>query len=252
MRLVAIISAWSDCLELLPKCIMNIAPVVNKVIVVYSTMSNRGNEDDRINELVFSNLPCQWVNLEPALGFSCHENETRKRNFGLRLAKEQGFTHFIVLDSDEFYKQDEFLKEKLRIEEKGLNGLVCKLKVYIKTPTLHCDDHTLVPFIHRLYHNTQLGSYKHYPFNVDEEGNVHIDPTRRINIFDRIEMSDIYMHHFSYVRNDIDLKIDNSSANLRRSRELIYDELENARPGYISKLYHRTLTEAPNYFNISI
>lgn len=252
MRLIAIISAWSDTKELLPFCIENLSPVVNKIIVVYSTVSNRGNKDDSISELVFSKLPCQWVNYEPELGLACHENETRKRNFGLKLAKEQGYTHFLIADSDEFYKQDEFLREKNRIEENNLNGLVCSLKVFIKDPTLCCDDHTLVPFIQRLKPDTQVGNYKNYPFNLDAEGHVHIDPTRRVNHFDKVEMSDICMYHYSYVRKNIDLKINNSSAKLDRSRNVIYEELQNAKPGYTSKLYHRTLSEVPNYFNISI
>lgn len=252
MRLVAIISAWSDTVEILPFCINNLSQVVNKIIVVYSEISNKGVKDDRITELVFSKLPCQWVNLEPELSMTSHDNETRKRNFGLKLAKEQGFTHFLIADADEFYHQDEFLREKTIMEEMNLNGLVCRVKVYIKKPTLQCDDHTLVPFIQKLYHNSQVGSFKHYPFNMDNEGNVHIDPTRRVNCFDRIQMSPMYMHHLSYVRKDIDLKIDNSSANLKRSRQVIHDELRDAKPGYVSKLYHKELIEVPNYFNIQL
>lgn len=250
MRLVAIISAWSDTMELLPHCINNISRVVNKVIVMYSETSNKGQRDDRITELVFSKLPCQWVKCEPDLKLSCHQNETNKRNAGLKIAKEQGFTHFLILDADEFYDADEFLREKTRMEEKNINGIVCPLKVYIKDPTLQCDDHTLVPAIHRLYANTQVGNFKHYPFTTDAEGHTHIDPTRRCNIFDRIEMSPMTMHHFSYVRKDIDMKINNSSANLYRSKQTIHEELRDAKPGYKSKLYHRELIEVPNHFNI--
>jgi hypothetical protein len=60
------------------------------------------------------------------------------------------------------------------------------------------------------------------------------------------------MHHYSYVRKDINLKIENSSANLKRSRHIIYEELVNAKPGYLSKLYHQELKECENYFNIQI
>lgn len=252
MRLVCIISAWSDTKEILPFCIQNLIQVVNKIIVVYSNTSNKGVKDDTITELVFSKLPCQWVNLEPELSLTSHDNETRKRNYGLKLAKEQGYTHFLIADADEFYHADEFQREKTRMEERNLNGLVCRVKVYIKDPTLQCDDHTLVPFIQRLHPGTQVGNFKNYPFNVDSEGNVHIDPTRRVNYYDRIEMSEIYMHHMSYVRKDIDMKIDNSSANLKRSRQVIYDELKEAKPGYTSKLYHRPLVQVPNHFNIQL
>lgn len=252
MKICAIISAWADTKSLLPACIENIRPVVDHVIVVYSDNSNHFNFNDGITELVFSKLPCQWVKLEPEPGRSPHDNETRKRNFGVEMAKVQGFSHIIVMDADEFYIQDEFKAEKERVDRYNLNGIVCPLKVYIKNPTLWCEDHTLVPAIHKLFKNTTIGNFKHYPFNVDAQGNSHIDPTRRINCFDRIHMSEMFMHHLSYVREDIEMKIVNSSANLRRSRDVIHEELANAKPGYHSKLYHRELKECENIFNLSL
>lgn len=252
MRLAVIISAWSDTKELLPFCIRNFESVCNKIIVVYSTTSNRGNHDSSIRDLMAMNLTCEWVNYEPDLGLSCHENETRKRNAGIKIAKEQGFTHFLIADADEFYHQDEFLKEKQRIEEYNLNGLVCRLKVYVGKPTLCCNDHTLVPFIHKIHTETQMGGFKNYPFAYDEQGKAHIDPTRRINQYLGIAMSDIYMHHYSYVRKDINMKIQNSSANLENSRAVILEEIRESKPGYVSKLYHQPLEEVPNYFNIEI
>jgi hypothetical protein len=168
------------------------------------------------------------------------------------MAKDQGFSHFIIMDADEFYKQDEFAAEKERVERDNLNGIVCPLKVYIKNATLWCEDHTLVPSIHKLFKNTMVGSFKHYPFNIDAQGNSHIDPCRRVNCFDRIVMSSMVMHHMSYIRSDIDLKINNSSARLERSRQVIYDELIDAKPGYQSKLYHRELKECVNIFNLQV
>ena len=217
MRLVAIISAWADTKELLPFCIDNLSPVVNKIIVVYSYLSSHGNYNDGLKDQV-NTKDCIWSNYEPESGLSTHENETRKRNHGINIARQQGFTHFLIADADEFYKQDEFLREKTRIEENNLNGLVCRLKVYIKEPTLCCDDHTLVPFIQKLKPETMVGNYKKYPFTMDSEGHAHIDPTRRVNHYDRVEMSDIYMHHYSYIRKDMDIKIRNSSAKLENSR----------------------------------
>ena len=252
MKLVAIINSWADTKELLPFCVENIRPVVDKVIVVYSENSNHFNFNDGITELVFGKLPCQWVQFEPEVGRSPHDNETRKRNYGLEIAKMQGFTHFLLMDSDEFYNQEDVTKEKERIEQRNLNGLVCRLKTYVSKPTLWCEDHTLVPFIQKLNRLTMVGNFKNYPFNLDSEGHVHIDPTRRINYTSGVEMSDVYMHHYSYVRKDFELKINNSSANLRRSRDVIYEDLREAKPGYKSKLYHRELQECPNYFNIQL
>lgn len=248
MRLSVIINAWADTAELLPHCINNYIPVCDNVIVVYSNMSNRGNIIPFM--VPFGHENVQYFHCEPLMNITPLQNETRKRNFGIQKAKEFESTHFLMSDADEFYEQDQFAKEKERIESRNLNGLVSSLRVYIKEPTLSCEDHTLVPFIHKLLPNTCVGAHKYYPFAVDKQGNAHIDPSRRVNYTSRIEMSSAVMHHYSYVRQDIELKINNSSANLRKSAQVIREEMMDAKPGYISKLYHRELVTSPNYFNL--
>lgn len=255
MKICSIINCWVDTLELLPFCINNHLQFCDGVIVVWSSTSNHGNGDNgRMLEFVSTKkypsnvLFCQKEPLEGGL----LTDECRKRNYGLDVAKEKGYTHFLISDADEFYEPDKMNYEKKRFNDPSLNGLVHPLFVYIKTPTLYCSDHTLVAGIHKLKSDTQCGAFRHYPFAYDTQGNAHIDPSRRLNYTDGIEMSDWPMHHLSYVRKDINLKIDNSSANLRRSRQNIYDELRDAKPGYLSKLYHQPLQECENYFNIKI
>lgn len=220
------------------------------VIVVNSNISNHGNVR---SVSVYDHPKCQFVNWEPDLGLPPHANEAAKRNFGLSVARNQGYEAFINLDGDEFYDQAEFTRERNRFEHTTLNGLVCGVKTYFKNPTLTIGmEHTLVPFIHRLQRSTKfMLNCKTYPFAY--EGKIaHIDPTRRLNYTSGIEMSTIVMHHYSYVRSDfnLNLKINNSSANLRRSEETIKRDLKNARPGYFCELYHRELIECENHFNI--
>jgi hypothetical protein len=249
MNLSVIVNAWADTAELLPHCINNYLPVCDNVIVVYSNQSNRGNVIPFM--IPFGHEKVKYFQYEPVMSLTPLQNETRKRNFGIQKAKELEATHFLMSDADEFYEQASFEKEKERMEALNLNGLVCKLLVYIKEPTLSCEDHTLVPFIHKLLPNTCVGVFKYYPYAIDRQGNAHIDPSRRINYTSRIEMSSAIMHHYSYVRQNIELKIENSSANLRKSAQAIRDELRDAKPGYLSKLYHRELVTSPNLFNLS-
>jgi hypothetical protein len=254
MKLVSIINAWADAIELMPFLIKNHLQFSDEIIVVWSQYSNHGAKSDAILEYILTNggdYRVHFTQLEPISG-SPLLNETRKRNHGIGLAQKNRFTHFIICDLDEFYIPSEMNKEKRRFENPILNGLVHPLKVYIKTPTLWCDDHTLVPGITKLNGNTSCGAWPHFPFAYDKEGRAHIDPSRRLSYTNGIERSEAYMHHFSYVRKNIDLKIDNSSANLRRSRQVIYDELRDAKPGYVSKLYHQHLKESENLFNICI
>ena len=248
MKLAAIYNAWADCADLLVKSINNISPVVDLVIVIWSVRSNKGEE---LPFMVLSTDPkVVLVQVEPIRHFSPAQNETMKRNAGLDYARANLCTHFLVMDSDEFYLQADVEREKERMERENLNGLVCGLRVYVKEPTLWCEDHTLVPFIQKLTPEVNLGDYRHYPFTYDKDHRCHIDPTRRPSHVSRIGWSDIVMHHYSYVRQDIDLKIRNSSANLERSRDVILKELREARPGWMSLLYHRELKECEDLFKI--
>jgi hypothetical protein len=250
MKLASIYNVWADSLDLLKPSVENILPVVDEVIIVFSNYSNFGH---------FIPFTCldphekiQYVNFEPNLNNSPHQNEIDKRNFGLNHAKEKGFSHFINMDADEFYEQEDFRIEKYYIEKKDLAGMVCRTKVYFKSPTLTVGfDHTLVPFIHKLTPDFKfILNNKTYPFAYDEDGHAHIDPTRRPNITKGVEMSNVVMNHYSWLRSDYNLKIENSAArnNLRKSS--IYKDLEDAAPGVYNQFYRRELTECANIFNL--
>lgn len=255
MRLVSIISTWADTVCLLPFCIENHLQFCDGVIVVWSESSNHGQRSDAILEYILSNGHSErvsFVQLEPMKGLKPLANETRKRNYGIDIAYKKGFTHFMVCDADEFYQESDMYADKIFIEANNLNGLVSKLHVYIGKSTLWAYDHTLVPTIHKLTKTSHVGAFREYPFAYDKEGRAHIDPSRRPFYLDGIVMSPTICHHYSYVRKNMELKINNSSANLKNSRQVIYDELRDAKPGYISKLYHQPLQECPNYFGIQI
>lgn len=247
MKIAAVFNVWADCIELLPYAIDNIRPVVDGVIIVWSKKSNRGN-------VVEYDLPedCILVNQEP-ISKDPHVNEVAKRNAGLEAARSLDFTHFIAMDSDEFYNQTEFYQQKRVIEERGYLGTVCRIKTYFKSPTLTIGyDHTLVPFIHRIkpglhYHL----KFSKYPYTYDSNGNCHIDPARRLNITAGVKMVDITMHHYSYLRKDYKLKFENSSANFKGNRtDVIYQDLREAKDGYFCQSYQRKLVTCSNQFNL--
>src|SRR5688572_16977730 len=162
MKLAAIYNCWADGLGLLPYSVDNILPVVDAVIIIWSNHSNKGEFKEFIYDA--TNAKVLMYQCEPPQPGALHYNETYKRNFGINKARQLGFSHFLLMDSDEFYIQSEVESEKKLIEENNLNGTVCKLKVLFKKPTYCLPDHTLVPFIHKLFHNTQAGDFKHYPY----------------------------------------------------------------------------------------
>lgn len=247
-RLCAIFCVWGDSNDLIDYSIDNILPCVDGVLIIYSNKSNFGNYREFFTSI--DDFKVKQFNWEPNTNYLPHYNETAKRQFGLDKAKELGFTHFIFVDGDEFYHDHEFIQDKKIVYENDLNGVVHRLKVLFKKPTLWCEDHTLVPGICKLTPNTKTGNFRDFPFAYDADGNGHIDPCRRLNYRDKVEMSDHYMIHASWLRSDYELKIQNSSArnNLRKSS--IYKDLENAEPGVWNEFYRQTLRECANYFNL--
>ena len=250
MKLCAIFNVWKDTECIFTHALKNIEPLVDGVIVIYSNISNHGVY------LKWENFALQGEKVKYYLvetrGDTPQEAELNKRNFGLEKAKQLGFTHFLMMDGDEFYEATEFNKEVENIKANDFDGMVCRVMTYVKSPTLTIGyDNTLVPFIHKLTSRLRY-TFKNraYPFAKDKNGTPKIDPTRRLNIMTGVAWSYITMHHYSYVRKDIELKIAHSSANLRRSANVIREELRNAKPGYMSKLYHKEIFETENIFNI--
>jgi hypothetical protein len=188
MRLTSIINVWADCVELLPFCIENHLQFCDGVIVVWSANSNHWQKDERMFDFVikYDNPNVLFWQTEPISGTPLM-NETRKRNEGINVSRNSGFTHFILTDADEFYEPELMNEEKKRFDNPSLNGLVHPLKVYIAKPTLWCEDHTLVCGIHKLSRDTYCGNFKEYPFAYDSTGKAHIDPSRRLNFLNGIE-----------------------------------------------------------------
>lgn len=253
MKLAAILCVWSDVTEFIPTCIKNISFVADEVIVVWSINSNYGVRNDAVFRLAmterFDNL--HWVQHEPGRRLRPSINEIGKRNRGIEEARKLECTHFIILDGDEFYKPEELIREKERFNPE-VNGMVHRIKVFVGSPTLCCDDkNTLVPGIQKLTRDTKVGSFRKYPFAYDR-GVAKIDGTRRTNETKMVLMSDVFMWHYSYLRKDIDLKLNNSSAKLKSRADLIKRDIAQAKPGYVSELYHQTLIEVHNFFDIHV
>lgn len=248
MKLAAIYNVWADW-DWLWRSVENIRPLVDGIIIVYSWESNY----KEIDPTEFVSFPpyVHPVQREPFLThpMNC---ETDKRNYGLKIVCEQGYTHFMMMDADEFYEPDAFLKEKQRfIDNPDLAGLVCASQVYVKSPTLTIGlDTTLVPFIHKITPTLKHEFNRSYPF-AWEGRNLRIDPTRSLNINSGVEWSQIVMHHFSWVRKDYSRKIRNSTAKANLERMNLTDKIVHLKEGDIFDLYPgKPLVRVPNRFAI--
>ena len=241
MRLCAIYNVWHDW-DLLEYSLKNIRPLVDGIIIVASERSNYGEH------CPIPDIPdiYQW---EPRFT-NPRLSETDKRNYGLSLARQHGYTHFLTIDADEFYEPEPFLKEKEKFLNPNLKGLVCQCQTYFKSPQLTIGlDTTLVPFIHELTPTIRHEFNKNYPF-AWEGKQIRIDPTRSLNITSGVERTNLIMHHYSWVRKDYSVKIRNSTARSNLERSSVPKELLLAKEGYFVELYQRHLQRSSVDFGI--
>lgn len=245
MKLAAIFCVWDDW-DMLEYSVNNILPYIDGLIIVGSNYSNFGEYSKISDEFI------EEVDLfEPNLKKTPAENETAKRNYGLEIARKAGYTHFIMMDADEFYNSDEFNVEKEKFKfNHTLNGMVCRIQTYFGSPELTIgDEGTLVPFIHKITPGLKHEFNRRYPFAWQNRA-IRIDPTRQLNIYDGVEMSEITMHHYSWIRKDYAKKIRNSTARVNLEKSTVMQDLALAKEGGYCNFYRKHLRRAPNVFNI--
>lgn len=257
MKLCAIYNVWHDW-DWLKLSVQNIRPCVDMVIIIASEKSNYGEVSkipdvwgSEVSQLHNRLAGVHLINYTPIHGFLPNVNETGKRNCGLDIARQHDCTHFVMMDADEFYNREDFAREKQRcIDNPDLAGLVCASQVYFKSPKLTVGlDVTRVPFIHKITPTLQHEFNRNYPF-AWEGKQIRIDPTRSLNIRSGVEWSDIIMHHYSWVRKDIDKKIRNSTARANIERSTLRKDFALAKEGHYVEFYGKTLVRAQVDFNI--
>ena len=210
-----------DGTENLPLSIASIRSVADKVIGVYQLVSNYGNPigyniEAELKMYGFDEL----ILYTPDLNATGAQNECNKRNIGLIRAEELGADYFMTLDCDEVYNQTRLLVSFMYFKQTGKDGSACQMQTYYGD-TNHrytTPEDYYVPLFYKVIQGRRFKEYTQWP--------VLADPTRKLEgsvfVFDRYEVE---MQHLSYVRKDIRLKLENSSA-LKNHRAKI-DEIES-------------------------
>lgn len=250
MKLAAIYNCF-DGEELLPGSIRQIQGEVDELIIVYQYESNSG---EWYHELATTLVALKATYPEatfreyhPDLTISPQHNELKKRTVGLEMARDMGCTHFLMMDNDEYYDTGDFAKARQQIAYEAYDTTACRLFTYYQQPTYRLEpmEGYYVPFICRLKPETRLGF----------EFPVLADPTRRVQPagkFYAFEPTELVMHHYSYVRNDLGRKLRNSSA--RRNLDNLEEKLAEHKtwqPGEPPVFFpNYTITTTNNLFNI--
>lgn len=161
--------------------------------------------------------------------------ETDKRNAIIdHLQNIHNCSHVLITDSDEFYEHDEFKNAKNAIEEGDFNVSYCRYVNYYRDyrHVMLWPYKAYVPFISK---SSYRFDFKKGTFNKPS------DPTRRYVMgagehFALFSFDVIKMHHLSWIRSNIESKIDNWSSkryfeNIEGLRDRILDRYNNYKDG---------------------
>ena len=254
--------------ELLKSSILSIKESVDYIGVMYQTKSNYGNTNDNLNKeidkllkegLIDEAIEYHPLEVEDKM-MSGTFNILKKRNMALDRCRELGCTHFLSLDTDEFYKKEEFARAVEIVKKHDLDSCFCEMKVYFKYPQCELTPDWRGYYVPFLYKIREGISHKFFD---DWDENIFVDNCRRMEIgksyiFSRNELE---MHHYSYVRKDIRSKYVNTSFIEMLKKEGV-DEMENSfkdyKKGEVAKFLFSNgfqtskVKLVDNYFNIKL
>lgn len=210
--------------ELLEHAILPIRAHADFISVVYQTESYHGRpcspeQAEILARLQKNGLIDEAIHYKPNTIIPPQYNELKQRNIGLELAKKHNCTHHVSMDTDEIYIEKEFEEAKNYAISEGLDSTFCELKYYYKSSKyemIQPPEDILVSLFVKVEHDTKFNTKLDYPF--------FVEPTRRVKMgnYKVFSKDEIMMHHLSYVRKNIRMKLENS-ANLGLYR----DNLDN-------------------------
>lgn len=209
--------------EHLVKSIESIRNNVEHISIVYQEISNRGEKcskqaEEVMSKIIENKLVDEVYFYNPDLSLQPQHNEIKKRIIGLEIAKKAKATHFFTMDSDEFYRNEEFKNARQKIIEEKITSSSVNSFLHVRRPIYRGKDNTKVAFITEIQNLIKLGSHN-YPV-------AQVDPTRQIwipkrNHYHFLE-SEISMYHMNLVRKDLRQKLNNSSTTNKNFLDLVY------------------------------
>ena len=204
MRLAACYTVFNG-IELLEHAINSVKNHVDEIIICYQVISNYGNECKDALDFVERFPDYTYLNYEPDLKVDAKTNEKRKHQILIEAARSKKCSHFFLSATDHFYKEDEILYAKNLVETTGVKTTYSKMITYFKEPTLRLEplETYYMPFIC----STSV--------NIGSLAPVLVDPACAFKPFAPYYVfreDEVLMHHFSWIRKDIDSKLDNAAA----------------------------------------
>lgn len=221
MKLGISYNIW-DGEELLEGSIKQVRNLVDYISVVYQTTSNFGNTCNPelvplLERLKSERLIDELFEYSPKVNKGGHSNETHKRNIGLALSQGAGCTHHMSMDSDEYYLPSEFEYLKNKMIEGDYDSSYCQMQTYYKSweYSLNPPEEYYVSLIFKIKQDSS--------YIIGTPAPVLVDPTRRMAPSNNpliLKRGEIQMHHGSYIRDNIQTKLTNSSASVNFNKDI--------------------------------
>ncbi len=254
MKLAALYTVWNG-LELLQPSIEQIYNEVDFIVIAWQKQSNKGELSQEVEGFVhsFNDSRIHLVEFTPDLTKNTKQNEIDKHQLLVDFAKLLGASHCFFSATDHLYQSSEFNKAKNQCEKGGYDVTFTRMFTYYKRVTWQLDpiEDYFMPFICKLHPNTRVQRQKNYPVRVDPS--IQVNTCNKWHLFER---SEIMMHHYSMIRQDIKNKFRNAAASIRWKPDQVNRficEYENAKLGdEISYFKNRKLVKAADWFNLSM
>ena len=156
------------------------------------------------------------------------------------------------LDCDELYDLNEFSKAFEYQITNNIDVSFSKLYTFYKSPIYQIFpiENYLAPFIYKIKSDNKFEEIEDYP--------VYCDHTRRMK-FDKywkFNQRELMMYHYAYVRNNISLKVNNSSARtdslLRKMVIHHYENWNDKQKACFIGMQKFDTVKVPNKFKIEI
>ena len=205
---------------------------VDYISVVSQSVSNAGEPISEsaaqiLKEAEASGLVDKVILFDPDLSLPRRENEKAKRRIGLEDARAAGATHFLSMDTDEFYRPQEFSWAVEQIKLQGCKSTSVGSFLHVKRPRYRGFDQTECCFVTEIGPSTDIG--------VAEFPRVQVDSTRKMTADAETHRhfgpDEIAMYHMNLVRKDLSQKLRNSSTTNRKFLRGVEKVVWQWRPG---------------------
>lgn len=262
MKLGAAYNFW-DGEELLEPSIAQIYDQVDYIVLVAQEISNWGallsDSARQVLDRLSGDPKINLFYFKPNMLQSAKDNEWMKRMIGrAECGFRNGCTHYLLIDTDEFYQPDQFKWAKQQVEEHGWDTTFCRLQAYYKKPIYQWgnpNSWSHVNFIYKFNPSVPHG----YAKDQIKSAGIGLDGTRipgNLGSYHIFDPDKLLMHRMSWVRSDLERKLKNSTSRMdsqwKSSIKRWCKAYDNWTPDQPTDPYGMTVTQVSNQFNINI